>query len=462
MNQIKLLLSASLLAAAVAGCATAPEKRVEDKPKETVAEKPKETTPAKAPPKQDSTAALIADGTKLLKDGRATDAKAKFDAALKKEPGNLDAKVGMAQAQLKLGEFDGAKAILTELQKSQPDSREVVLLLGLLHKEQGNFDAGIALYEKEIEKQKAANKAPDPELLNNLITMYRLNKSYDDAIKACTTLLSRDPKNADALKNLSLVYFDQGKYDLAETIAINSLKLSPKDAALFNNQGMIRVKKKRYPEAMSFFYKAVEVDPNNLPAHLNIASIALRYRDYSNAAKHYADAMKLEPKHPEANLGYGLALSGVSGALPPDEQSKKAPEVISQLQRALEIDSNATEAIGEIAMVYKLQLQNSAEAKNWCDKYKDAKGSKLDDKDNMKAECAAIEGEIKAKEAAAKAMEQMKAQEKEQAEKDAAEKAKNPPPPPATPAPTDAKPEEKKDDAAAPPATTPPAPPAAG
>ncbi len=456
MNKIKLLLSASLLAA-IAGCATAPEKKVEEQPKDIVAEKPKEAPKATA--KQDSLAALVADGTKLLKDGRATDAKSKFALALQKDPGSVDAKVGMAQAQLKLGEFDGAKAILTDLQKTQPDSRDVVLLLGLLHKEQGNFDAGIALYEKEIEKQKAANKAPDPDLLNNLITMYRLNKSYDDAIKACTTLLSRDPKNADALKNLSLVYFDQGKYDLAETIAINSLKLSPKDAALFNNQGMIRVKKKRYPEAMSFFYKAVEVDPNNLPAHLNIASIALRYRDYNNAAKHYADAMKLEPKHPEANLGYGLALAGVSGGLPPDDQSKKAPEVISQLQRALEIDASATEAMGEIAMVYKLQLQNLSEAKSWCDKYKDAKGAKLDDKDGMKNECNAIDGEIKAKEAAAKAMEQMKAADKEQAEKDAAEKAKNPPPPPPPPAtpPADA----AKPDAAAPPAT-PPAPAAGG
>ncbi len=441
------LSAVALQAVLLQGCASTPEK----------VEKPVEVAKPSEAPKTakaaDSSAALVADGTKLLKEGRATDAKAKFDAVLKKEPGNVDAKVGMAQAQLKLGELDGAKAILTDLQKTQPDSREVTLLLGLLHKEQGNYDAGIALYEKEIAKQKEKGQAPDPELLNNLITMYRLNKSYDDAIKACTTLLSRDPKNADALKNLSLVYFDQGKYDLAETIAINSLKLSPKDAALFNNQGMIRIKKKRYPEAMSFFYKAVEVDPNNLAAHLNIASIALRYRDYNNAAKHFADAMKLEPKHPEANLGYGLALSGVSGALPPDDQAKKAPEVISQLQRALDIDPKATEAIGEIAMIYKLQLNNATEALAWCGKYKDAKGAKLDDKDSMKNECSAIENEMKSKEAAARAMEQMKAAEKEQADQEAAEKAKNPPPPP--PPPADAKP---ADPAVPPPAAPTPAP----
>jgi len=443
MKITRLLLSAGLLAAVI-GCAT-----TETKPEPTpVVEETKKPEPEK--PKVDSVAALVADGTKLLKEGRATDAKAKFEAALAKDAGNKDARVGLAQANLKLGDFDGANAILSDLKKAEPDSREVVLLLGLLHKEQGDFKAGIKLYEGELEKQKAAGQAPDPEMLNNLITMYRLSKDYDEAIKACTTLLSRDPTNNDALKNLSLVYFDQGKYDLAETIAINSLKLNDKDAALYNNQGMIRVKKKRYPEAMSYFYKAVSVDPNNLAAHLNIGSIALRYRDYQNASKHFAEAMKLEPKHPEANLGYGLALSGLSGSLPPDEQAKKAPDAIAQLQRAIEIDANATEAIGEIAMIQKLQLSNLEEAKNWCDKYKAAK-SKMDDKDPMKGECASIEGEIKAKEAAARAMEQMK---KAQAEEEAA-KPKTPPPPPA--AETPPPPATEAPPAAPPAGETPPA-----
>ena len=409
MRTARLLLTTTLssaLALAVVGCATA-----EKKP-DPVAVKPKVET------KVDSIAALVADGTKLLKEGRATDAKAKFEAALKKDPASKDAKVGLAQASLKLGDFASAKAILTDLQKVSPDAREVILLLGLLHKEEGNYAAGIKLYQGEIEKQQKAGVSPDPEMLNNLITMYRLSKDYDEAIKACTTLLSRDPGNNDALKNLSLVYFDQEKYDLAETIAINSLKKNDKDADLYNNRGMIRVKKKRYPEAMSYFYKAVEIDPNNMAAHLNIGSIALRYRDYDTASKHFGTAMKLEPKHPEANLGYGLALSGQAGSLPPDAQMEKAPEAISQLERTLEIDPKTGAAIGEIAMIYKLQLNKLPEAKAWCDKYKAA--VKADDADVMKQECQNIDNEIKAAEAAARAMEQMRKNQEEAAKAEAA------------------------------------------
>jgi tetratricopeptide (TPR) repeat protein len=378
--------------------------------------------PPPPPPPADSAAALVADGTQLLKEGRATDAKSKFAAALEREPASVDAKVGLAQAQLKLGEFDAARAILTELQTANPESREVVLLLGLLYAEQGKYDQGIEVYEKELERQRKKGAELDRDFLNNLITMYRMAKRYDDAVKACTQLLSREPKNAEAMKNLSLVFFDQGKYDLAETIAINSLKLNDKDASLYNNRGMIRVKKKKYPEAMSYFYKAIEVDSGNLPAHLNIGSIALRYRDYTNAAKHFAEAMKLEPKHPEANLGYGLALAGVSGGLPPDDQAKKAQESIAQLQRALEIDPSALEAIGEIAMVNKLQLSKLDEAKTWCDRYKEKAGKKFNEKDIMKSECTSIENEIKAKEAAARAMEAARSAQEEE------DKAKTPTP----------------------------------
>jgi tetratricopeptide (TPR) repeat protein len=401
----------------MSGCASTPEKP---------AEKPVEAVKAAAP-KLDSTAALIADAGRLLKEGKAAEAKAKYDAVLVKEPTNTDARVGLAQSQLKLGDFDGAKATAMALQKDNPDSKEAPMLLGLVYKEKGDYDSAIDLYEKELEKQKAKGDVPDSSLLNNLIVMYRAAKQYDKGEKICATLLSRDPDNADALKNLSLIYFDQGKYQLAETIAVNSLRLNDKDAALYNNRGMIRVKRGRYPEAMSFFNKAVQIDPTNIAAHLNIGAVALRYRDYQTASKHYSDAMKLEPRHPQANLGYGLALSGLAGALPPDQQPPKAQEAIVQLERAVEIDATLADAFGEIAMIQRLQLQKPQDAKASCGKYLAAKGAGLADTDIMKVQCKSLDDELAAGAAAERMKEQMRQQEE-------ADKANAPPAPVPAPA----------------------------
>lgn len=412
MKTIAKLLVVSLAAVATACGTTQSAEKPVDKPVETV---------AAPPPKQDSVQALIADAGKLLREGRAQEAKAKYAQALQKEPGNFDARIGEANADIKLGSFDTARSTLSALQKERPESREVIILLGVLLKEKGDYAAGIDLYKDALAKQEKNGEQPDPGLLNNLIVLYRLNKQYDEGEATCRKLLSRDPKNVDALKNLSLIYFDQEKYALAETIAVNSLKLNDRDAALYNNRGMIRVKRGRYPEAVSFFKKAVEIDPTNISAHLNLGSIALRYRDYNTAASHFGEAMKLEPRQPEANLGFGYALAG----------QQKADEAIKQLQRALEINPGAAEAYGEIAMVTKLQLNKTSDALDWCNKYKDAKGGKLDDKDPMKGECMSIETELKAAAAAKAAMERMKAEEE-------AEKAKNPPPPAPAPAPAPA------------------------
>jgi tetratricopeptide (TPR) repeat protein len=349
---------------------------------------PKAETAKPAATKEDSVQALIADAGKLLKDGKAQDAKAKYATALKRDPKNFDARVGMANADIKLGNYDEAKSSLQALQKEKPDSREVVILLGVLAKEKGDYAGGIELYKDALDKQEKAGEAPDPDLLNNMIVLYRLNKEYEDAEKTCRKLLSRDPNNVDALKNLSLIYFDQEKYALAETIAINSLKLNDKDAALYNNRGMIRLKQYKtpnYPQAVGFFKKALEIDPNNISAHLNLGAIALRYRDYNTAAQHYGEALKLEPKQPEANLGLGFALAG----------QQKPDEAIRQLQRALEINPNAVEAYGEIAEVTNLQLNKPKDALDWCGKYKDAKGGKVDDKDPVGKDCTNIEQTLK-------------------------------------------------------------------
>jgi tetratricopeptide (TPR) repeat protein len=393
----------ALAVAALAACGTTETAK---KPDDT-ADKPVDSKPVSSAPRADTPAALIADGTKLLREGKAQEAKAKFAQALTKEPGNFDAKIGEASADIKLGNLPAAQTSLNALQKEKPDNREVIILLGVLLKEKGDYRAGIDLYQNALEKQEKAGETPDPDLLNNMIVLYRLNKDYDEGEKTCRKLLSRDPKNVDALKNLALIYFDQEKYALAETIAINSLKLNDKDAALYNNRGMIRVKKGRYPEAVSFFKKAVEIDPTNISAHLNLGSIALRYRDYDTAAMRFGAAMKLEPRQPEANLGLGIALSG----------QQKANEAISQLQRALEINPGAAEALAEIAMVNNLQLNKPDEALNWCNKYKDAKGGRLDDKDPTKMECTNIEQTLKNQEMMKKQAEMAKraAEEEEKA-----------------------------------------------
>ena len=198
--------------------------------------------------KEKSVAALIGDGFRFLDKEDPEKAKGEFTRALAKEPGNFDARLGMALVKVKLEKFDEARADLETLSGEKPEERRVTLALGTLYETSGEFKKGIKLFKTELKKD-----AFDTEILNRLMVLYRLNKDYGQAEKTCTALLSRDPGNAAALKNLSLIYYDQKKFALSETIAVNSLKKDDKDAALYNNRGMIRVQRGRYVEAMPFF-----------------------------------------------------------------------------------------------------------------------------------------------------------------------------------------------------------------
>ncbi len=327
-------------------------------------DKPVKQEVKKPPTKEEAVAALIGDAKKLMARADYAAAKGKYEAALQKDPGNFDARFGVAQAQVGLKDTANAEAALVELRKEKPDHKGVLFALGDLYSITEQHKKAIELFQEQLKSDEY-----NTEMLNRLIVAYRLSGDFPKAEENITKLLSRDPDNGDALKNLSLIYYDQGKFALSETIAINSLKLDDKDAALYNNRGMIRVKKGRYPEAMSFFRKSVELDPNLIAPHLNIGAIALRYRDYDTAAKHYGDAVKLDSGHPAANLGLGLALSG----------QEKGDEAVTQLERALKLDPKANVAMAELARVYKHQKNELQPAKDWAEKYIAAEGSVADD-----------------------------------------------------------------------------------
>lgn len=377
VKNIALSLSSTALLLALTACGGGAQEKPDEKPTQA------------AQPKEETVAVLLGDADKLAAKDQLEEALAKYQKALAKEPGNVDARLGIARVNTKLRKYEEAKTELLALYQEQPENTGVLVSLGQVHQLTGAYKEGIDLYKNVVEKNPY-----DSALLNQLIVLYRLNGDYKDAEQTCTRLLSRDPGNSAALKNLSLIHYDQGNYALSETIAINSLKIHDKDAALYNNRGMIRVKRQRYVEAMPFFQKAVEIDPTLTAAHLNIGSIALRFRDYETAVKHYGQAVKLEPRHLEANLGYAFSLAG----------QEKADDAVAQLDRVLELDGKQCDAMSEKARVLKQMKSDLQGALASAEAYVGCKGGSLAADDPMKLEIENIKNEIAAKRMAEEAM----------------------------------------------------------
>ena len=115
-------------------------------------EKPDEKPTQAAQEKVETVAVLLGDADKLASKDQLEEALAKYQKALSKEPGNVDARLGIAQVNTKLRKYEEAKTELLTLHQEQPENTAVLVSLGQVHQLTGSFKEGISLYKGAVEK----------------------------------------------------------------------------------------------------------------------------------------------------------------------------------------------------------------------------------------------------------------------------------------------------------------------
>lgn len=202
--------------------------------------------PTLASGKYDNTA-VATELTSALSKERARDldgARSDYQAALKVDPANVDATIGLARVLTAQGKFELADKLLDTARKANGDK---------------------------------------PELLLAQAQVARLSKKSDKAVELARKVLLKDQGNADALNFIALVYAEQGKLDLAEVYAINAQKFAPKSAQIMTTIGFISMQRGDKARALAQFQKATEGEGNTQAAYANIGFLALENRDYALA-----------------------------------------------------------------------------------------------------------------------------------------------------------------------------------
>ena len=124
---------------------------------------------------------------KLLKRGKAQRPRPSTRKRCKKEPEEHRRPHWLGPRGHQARQFPAAKTSLNALQKEKPDSREVILLLGLVAKEKGDYSGGIDLH-KTRSRSGEGGREPTPTS-RTTSSCYRLNKEYDEAEKMCRKIL---------------------------------------------------------------------------------------------------------------------------------------------------------------------------------------------------------------------------------------------------------------------------------
>jgi protein O-GlcNAc transferase len=151
---------------------------------------------------------------------------------------------------------------------------------------------------------------------------------------ACREILSRQPRQADAIQLLGLIAHRAGKVDVAIELLRRAIAADPRVKDFHNNLGVMLTMLGRLDEARAAFQGALALDPGNAEFLNNLAVASLRANRLEEALDAVERAVKGRPDFAEAYCNRGKVLHGLG----------KLAEARAAFARALVLKADLAEA----------------------------------------------------------------------------------------------------------------------
>jgi tetratricopeptide (TPR) repeat protein len=274
----------------------------------------------------------VAEGRALLAKGKASEADAKFDAAVKATK-NKDAKVLTMIAQA-YGESDpSAVKDITKplayvktaeaLSKGKDDPALMVARGDIyLHSDQGGGEA-MSSYDRAI----AANPNYTEAYYKRAVLNVRSHNGAG-AQENFSKTIALDPAYAPAYSDMASMYASAGQYDKALDSFQKYSNAAEKSASTTEKYAAFLYLSKKYPEALAEANKALAVNPNNLTMNRVKATSLYETGDYAGAAAAMDQFMKVAPADKVLPEDYSYQSKILL-------KTGKADEAMSVLQKAI-------------------------------------------------------------------------------------------------------------------------------
>ncbi len=286
--------------------------------------------------------------------GDLEDAASSFQDALQREPGDLAARLRMAEALAALGRTSESERHFRELSKSHsnvarvhfglaealtaagraeeasesyrraielaPDYGAAHYGLAIRYREQGEaarFEEQMNLFERHRGAEPAF---PDPRIdevealrkgaMRHFRLALQLEKQgqIDQAIAAYRESIRAEPDQAQAVVNLLGLLIEQGRFEEVDQIARSQIEAGTAVAEIHHLYGSSLSLRQRSAEAASAYRRALELNPQLAEAHHDLG-VALRIlAKPTEAEDHYRRALAIDPSHQRARFNLAEVL----------------------------------------------------------------------------------------------------------------------------------------------------------
>ncbi|MEG5080507.1 tetratricopeptide repeat protein [Microcoleus sp. AT8-B4] len=226
-----------------------------------------------------------------------------------------------------------AENLYRQIIEVQPESANVLCLLGIAARQQGKIAEAIDFYEKAIAQNRDfveahLNKA---NLLLDVGEYQRAIASYEQVIKI-------QPNSALAYNNLGWSKQQLGEIDAAILYYQAALRIDPNLHETAHNLGHIFKQKNYLNEAIACYQHALKINPNLTYSLMGLGTVWQQQGKLAEALNCYQQAVKLDPNNPEAHNNVGAFF----------HEQGNAKAAISHYRQALNLKPDFVEAINNL------------------------------------------------------------------------------------------------------------------
>ena len=144
------------------------------------------------------------------------------------------------------------------------------------------------------------------KLRNSALTAV-LSHKFEEAIDLYRKILSKDPRDGQALNNLAIAYDSLGRYEEFFDTAVLSLKVSPNDVGVVNVVAVAEYKLGRYEASYKRLLDAVERFGMAYETAMNLCSVCGELNLHTEGLRYAIEAVQLNPTKPSAHNNLGSA-----------------------------------------------------------------------------------------------------------------------------------------------------------
>ncbi len=242
------------------------------------------------------------------------------------------------------GNIRQAEAIYHQVLQSSPNHPDALHLLGLLARQEGNYQQAVDLIAK------AAKINPVAPVYFNLGNAYQSLDDMENAIDSFRKALSIKPDYVAALNNLGIALQRHGDLEGAFSSFQMALSLQPNQAELLSNFGDVLRLNNQTHQARECLERSVTLAPTLPNAHLNLGKTLDDMGQTSDAIKCIEHALTLNPDHLDSLLALARIYADAG-------QFTRAQEYVGHILR---LSPNNLEAWASLAFFKKMTLNDYA------------------------------------------------------------------------------------------------------